>query len=94
MTDETTKRAGGSASPSDPVLATFSDWLDHAVACVDACRRRRLVPALDAAGQTAPRGQEGGGSGAAEQFGLIPYGPTSGARRPVPVASRPDDGGQ
>ncbi len=39
MTDETTRREGGSAPPADPVLATFSDWLDHAVACVDACRR-------------------------------------------------------
>lgn len=25
--------------PLDPVMATFSDWLDHAVACMDACRR-------------------------------------------------------
>ena len=39
MTDGTTKRAEGSALPSDPVQATFSEWLDHAVACVDACRR-------------------------------------------------------
>ncbi|MFF7388385.1 hypothetical protein ACFZAE_07980 [Streptomyces scabiei] len=39
MTDGTTERAEGSAPPSDPVLATFGEWLDHAVACVDACRR-------------------------------------------------------
>jgi hypothetical protein len=25
--------------PPDQVMATFSEWLDHAVACKDACRR-------------------------------------------------------
>jgi hypothetical protein len=31
-------RPDGTAPP-DQVMATFSEWLDHAVACKDACRR-------------------------------------------------------
>ncbi|WP_406198029.1 hypothetical protein OG920_25015 [Streptomyces europaeiscabiei] len=38
MSDEP-KRPEGGAPPLDPVMATFSEWLDHAVACMDACRR-------------------------------------------------------
>jgi hypothetical protein len=31
--------AGASGDPArDPVMMTFQDWLDHAAACVDACR--------------------------------------------------------
>ncbi|WEH16278.1 hypothetical protein [Streptomyces sp. VNUA24] len=37
MSDEP-GRPGGTAPP-DEVMATFSAWLDHAVACKDACRR-------------------------------------------------------
>ncbi|MDX2936857.1 hypothetical protein [Streptomyces ipomoeae] len=29
--------------PEDAVMATFSAWLDHAVACKDACRRKGVV---------------------------------------------------
>lgn len=38
MSDEPTRREGD--PPLDPVMATFSDWLDHAVACMDACAGR------------------------------------------------------
>ncbi|MGW0841121.1 hypothetical protein ACWD26_13295 [Streptomyces sp. NPDC002787] len=36
--EEETARPDGSP-PLDAVMATFGDWLDHAVACKDACRR-------------------------------------------------------
>ncbi|MER6158806.1 hypothetical protein ABT147_25175 [Streptomyces sp. NPDC001868] len=37
MSDEPGRPDG--TVPPDPVMATFSEWLDHAVACKDACRR-------------------------------------------------------
>ncbi|MFE7840108.1 hypothetical protein ACFU53_29840 [Streptomyces sp. NPDC057474] len=38
MSDEP-KRPGGGAPSPDAIMATFSEWLDHSVACMDACRR-------------------------------------------------------
>ncbi|MDX3067301.1 hypothetical protein PV518_34890 [Streptomyces sp. ND04-05B] len=70
MSDEP-GRPGGTVPPNE-VMATFSAWLDHAVACKDACRRdgvsclesmrlaRRHRAARKAAGRARPNASDRG----------------------------------